>query len=148
MHTLKRALAPVLVAATVAGGAALAPAAPAGGALLPVQPDSFQMATFNVLGGSHAARRSGVARTKGVLRYLKKHSVSVVGLQEFEPKQYAAFMRVHRRDVGRGRSLARGAGSRWTCATRSRSRSRGSAWSRRAAWRSPTSTASGSTSPS
>jgi endonuclease/exonuclease/phosphatase family metal-dependent hydrolase len=98
MFDLKRALAPALAAATVlsgsllllqAGGAATAAPTPH----LKPRADAFKMATFNVLGGSHKAARSGVARMDGARRYISKHRVSVVGLQELERKQYAAFRR-------------------------------------------------------
>jgi endonuclease/exonuclease/phosphatase family metal-dependent hydrolase len=56
---------------------------------------SFNVATFNVYGGSHTngrgGMRSGTARMKGAVRYLRKHKVSLAGLQELEPKQAAAF---------------------------------------------------------
>ena len=57
--------------------------------------DVFNVATFNVLGGGHTngrgGMRSGTARMKGTLRYLRKHHVRLVGFQELEPKQAASF---------------------------------------------------------
>ena len=55
---------------------------------------AFNVATFNVVGGSHTSRRgarSGTARMKSDVAYLRKHHVTLVGLQELEPKQAAAF---------------------------------------------------------
>ncbi len=55
----------------------------------------FTMATFNLLGSSHtlggSKRASGPARMNGALQILDQHQVSVVGLQEFQPDQRAAF---------------------------------------------------------
>jgi endonuclease/exonuclease/phosphatase family metal-dependent hydrolase len=100
MLTYKRVFAPVLAVATVISSAALIQGADAAGPATPTQAerraDVFKMATFNVLGGSHSrgtGKRSGASRTAGALRYINKHGVSVVGLQELEGKQYAAFLR-------------------------------------------------------
>ena len=108
MPSLKRVLAPAL-AATVLGGTVLAQGTVPAAALDLLRPptDNFQVASFNVLGGSHQAARSGPRRMTGAVRYLRKHHVAVVGLQEFEPSQYAAF----RRDT-RGRWAVVGAPSR------------------------------------
>ena len=58
------------------------------------------MATFNLLGSSHtraggesAGRASGPQRLGGALQVLDQHRVSVVGFQEFQPDQRAAFQR-------------------------------------------------------
>ncbi len=58
----------------------------------------FRMATFNVLGsshtgggGHHAWLASGPQRIGGVMTLLNAHNVSVVGIQEFQPNQRAAF---------------------------------------------------------
>ncbi len=60
-------------------------------------PDSFNVATFNMLGGSHTngrgGFRSGSSRMKGATGYLKKHSVVLAGLQELEPKQASEFLK-------------------------------------------------------
>ncbi len=57
--------------------------------------DTFNVATFNVLGGGHTAgrggMRSGTARMKGAIAYLRKHHVSLAGFQELEGKQATAF---------------------------------------------------------
>jgi hypothetical protein len=59
---------------------------------------NFTMATFNLLGSSHsraggsAARFApGPQRLNGALQILAQHQVSVVGFQEFQPDQRAAF---------------------------------------------------------
>ncbi len=58
----------------------------------------FRMASFNVLGsshtgggGHHAWLASGPQRIGGVLTLLDAHNISVVGIQEFQPNQRAAF---------------------------------------------------------
>ena len=55
---------------------------------------SFNVATFNVLGGGHTkgrgGMRSGTARMKGAISYLRKHDVLVAGFQELEGKQAAS----------------------------------------------------------
>ena len=130
MSFLTRALAPTLAAAVI-GGATVAPAsaallpdpspapAPAPARTKPA-PDRFNVATFNVLGGSHRAARSGQARMTGALRYLGKHQVSLAGLQELEPKQYAAF---RSRTAGSGSTPAarRAAYTSTTASARARS---------------------------
>ena len=59
---------------------------------------TFKMATFNLLGSSHsqhggsAARFGpGTQRMNGALQILAQHQISVVGFQEFQPNQRAAF---------------------------------------------------------
>ena len=56
-------------------------------------PESFRIATFNVLGGSHRSGRSTTIRTARATAYLNKHDVGVVGFQELEGKQYLALKR-------------------------------------------------------
>ena len=55
---------------------------------------SFNVATFNVLGGGHSkgrgGMRSGTARMKGTISYLRKHDVVLAGFQELEGKQAAS----------------------------------------------------------
>jgi hypothetical protein len=58
----------------------------------------FNVASFNVLGSSHTEKgghhswlASGPQRIGGVLQILGQHDVSVVGMQEFQPNQRAAF---------------------------------------------------------
>lgn len=55
----------------------------------------FTMASFNLLGSSHtkgsSKRASGPVRMNGALQILGQHQISVVGLQEFQPDQRAAF---------------------------------------------------------
>lgn len=58
----------------------------------------FNVASFNVLGSSHTGRgghspgmASGTQRMGGVLQLLAANDISVVGLQEFQPNQRAAF---------------------------------------------------------
>ena len=58
----------------------------------------FNMASFNLLGSSHTGRgghspglASGPQRLNGALRILAQHQISVVGFQEFQPNQRAAF---------------------------------------------------------
>jgi endonuclease/exonuclease/phosphatase family metal-dependent hydrolase len=67
----------------------------------PGGPAQFNIASFNALGASHTAKggnkpgmRSGTDRAKGLVDYLHKHKVDVVGLQEFEPSQQAAFKKL------------------------------------------------------
>ena len=59
--------------------------------------DSFNVATFNLLGNSHTngrgGFRSGTSRMKGARAYLKKHNVTLAGAQELERKQAAAFLK-------------------------------------------------------
>ena len=99
-----RSLAPALVAAVSLAPASAAavpillpgggdPAPPSRGATPSAH--AFNVATFNVVGGSHTdgrgGMRSGTARMKGAVRYLRKHHVRLVGFQELEPKQAASF---------------------------------------------------------
>ncbi len=95
MFSLKRVLAPALATTAVAAATVVVPVSEPAEAVTSARPrsDVFQIATFNVLGGSHRAARPGAARMNGAVSYLNKHRVSLVGLQEFEPKQYAAFRR-------------------------------------------------------
>ena len=58
----------------------------------------FNMASFNLLGSSHTGKgghspglASGAQRMNGALRILAQHQISVVGFQEFQPNQRAAF---------------------------------------------------------
>jgi exonuclease III len=58
----------------------------------------FRLASFNALGASHTNASgnkpeyaSGAARTPGMIRYLDKHDVDVVGLQEFQDSQVKKF---------------------------------------------------------
>jgi hypothetical protein len=60
----------------------------------------FQVASLNVLGASHTARHgnkhhfaSGATRMRYSVQLLRSHGVDVVGLQEFEVTQFAAFKR-------------------------------------------------------
>ena len=59
--------------------------------------DTFNVATFNMLGNSHTngrgGFRSGASRMKGATSYLKKHNVALVGLQELEKKQASEFLK-------------------------------------------------------
>ena len=62
---------------------------------------AFRTATINVLGDSHTRRggdkpgyRSGAARMGGVVGILRSQSLDVVGFQEFERPQKAAFNRI------------------------------------------------------
>jgi hypothetical protein len=63
-------------------------------------PTAFTLSSFNVLGSTHtvSGRKkrmgSGVTRIRKVATLLDKHSVDVVGLQEFQIDQWAEFMRV------------------------------------------------------
>ncbi|MCW2819021.1 MAG: Endonuclease/Exonuclease/phosphatase family protein [Marmoricola sp.] len=66
-----------------------------------VAPVRVTVASFNVLGSTHTAARgnraelaSGVERAQGVVRLLQGHGVSLVGFQEMQPDQRAAFRRL------------------------------------------------------
>jgi endonuclease/exonuclease/phosphatase family metal-dependent hydrolase len=98
-----RAAVPALTAAVcltpATAGAAIGPI---GSPSSPSQPRpaaartvAFNVATFNVVGGSHSrgrgGYRSGTARMKNDVSYLRKHNIRVVGFQELEGKQAAAF---------------------------------------------------------
>jgi hypothetical protein len=58
---------------------------------------SFNVATFNVVGGSHSrgrgGYRSGTARMKDQIAYLRKHHVRLAGMQELETKQASVFLK-------------------------------------------------------
>ncbi len=61
---------------------------------------AFRMASFNILGSSHTGRgghspgmASGTQRVGGAIAILNRHAISVVGFQEFQPDQRAAFQR-------------------------------------------------------
>jgi hypothetical protein len=79
---------------------------------------SFTMASFNLLGSSHtqrggasAGRASGPQRMNGALAAINGHGVTVVGLQEFQPNQRAAFQRrAHGWAMYPGLSMGRRAG--------------------------------------
>jgi hypothetical protein len=99
-----RALVPALAAAVTlaptSAGAAPIPLPGADGSTAPKQAasaprtTSFNVATFNVLGGGHSkgrgGMRSGTARMKGAVSYLRKHHVVLAGFQELEGKQAAS----------------------------------------------------------
>ena len=63
-------------------------------------PTTFTLSSFNVLGSTHtvSGRKKrlgpGVVRIRKVATLLDRHSVDVVGLQEFQIDQWAEFMRV------------------------------------------------------
>lgn len=64
-----------------------------------IEPTSFRLASFNVLGSSHTARggnkpgyASGVARIGMAVQVLRSLGVDLVGFQEFEPVQNASFL--------------------------------------------------------
>jgi hypothetical protein len=72
------------------------PKRPAPVALPPVA--QWRMGTFNVLGAAHTGgrgkdpgRASGTRRMQGALQIIKQHQLSVVGFQEMEGSQRAAF---------------------------------------------------------
>ena len=103
-----RAAAPALVAAvSLAPAAAGASLLPSGGPVSPSQPTqprpaapatvSFNVATFNVVGNSHSrgrgGYRSGAARMKTQVAYLRKHKVQLVGFQELEGTQASSFLK-------------------------------------------------------
>jgi hypothetical protein len=90
-------LAPVSVgAATIPQSTAATSATQARAAAAP-RTDSFNVASFNVVGHSHTSGRgglrSGTARMKGAIAYLGKHQVTLAGLQELEPPQASAFLK-------------------------------------------------------
>lgn len=106
-----RAATPVLAAsvtllppAAAAAGAAVLPPG-VGGSPQPrataASSVAFNVATFNVQGGSHTAahgRASGTSRMKGDVSYLRKHQVRLVGFQELEGSQATSFRkRMHGR---------------------------------------------------
>src|SRR4051794_20535618 len=64
-------------------------------------PASTRVATFNVLGASHTAPGGnssnhipGPTRMRWTVKKLTEHRISIVGMQEFEPVQEAAFTRL------------------------------------------------------
>ena len=65
----------------------------------PTDGDAFTIATFNTLGTSHTrpgrsehpGLATGPVRTRGVVQILNRYDVDVVGLQEFQRPQAAAF---------------------------------------------------------
>ncbi|MDB5101182.1 MAG: hypothetical protein JWM80_5603 [Cyanobacteria bacterium RYN_339] len=84
------------------GGAApgAAPAAPGDPNAPPTSGTDFTISSFNVLGSSHTAAggkdpgmASGPERMKGVVELMKKHDVDVVGFQEMQHDQAAAFQK-------------------------------------------------------
>ncbi len=101
----------VLAIACAALGASLLPlsagtASGAAPARVPVQrtgdvATKFTLSTFNVLGsshtdpgGRHARMASGEKRTRLFVRWLDRHDVDVVGVQEMQINQYDEFVRV------------------------------------------------------
>jgi hypothetical protein len=102
-----RTVAPALVAAVSLAPAAAGASVVPGGPLSPSTPQqprpatptsvSFNLASFNVVGSSHSrgrgGYRSGTARMKSQVAYLRKHHVRLVGFQELEGKQAASFLR-------------------------------------------------------
>ena len=102
-----RTVTPALVAAVslvpAAAGASVVPGGPLGPGT-PQQPRpatpasvSFNVATFNVVGNSHSrgrgGYRSGAARMKTQVAYLRKHKVQLVGFQELEGTQASSFLK-------------------------------------------------------
>src|ERR1700712_3901101 len=79
---------------------------------------SFTMATFNLLGSTHSQKGGssagfgpGVQRLNGALQILAQHQITVVGFQEFQPDQRAAFRsRATGWEMYPGLSLGRRAG--------------------------------------
>ncbi|WP_027861719.1 endonuclease/exonuclease/phosphatase family protein [Marmoricola sp. URHB0036] len=102
-----RLVAPALVAAVSLAPAAAGASVVPGGPLTPSAPQqprpatpvsvSFNVATFNVVGNSHSrgrgGYRSGAARMKTQVGYLRKHKVQLVGFQELEGTQASSFLR-------------------------------------------------------
>jgi hypothetical protein len=65
-------------------------------------PTSFRVSSFNILGWDHtekggskakAGYADGAQRMKWAIQLLKSHQVDVVGLQEFQPQQYAKWVK-------------------------------------------------------
>jgi len=61
-------------------------------------PTSFRVSSFNILGWDHTAKggskhkagyADGAQRMKWAIQLIKSHQIDVVGLQEFQPPQYA-----------------------------------------------------------
>jgi endonuclease/exonuclease/phosphatase family metal-dependent hydrolase len=104
-----------LVLATLLGGAALAVGGSdkqsdqygeMGTSPVPVVstvsgPTSFKVSSFNILGydhteggrGSKKGYADGALRMKWAVQLIKSHQVDVVGLQEFQPQQYAKWVK-------------------------------------------------------
>jgi endonuclease/exonuclease/phosphatase family metal-dependent hydrolase len=83
-----------VTAAAVSTVDAFAPA-PQGHVNVPVR-DPFVLASFNVLGYAHTPPGSGYqdgeTRMRRAVKALRSYNVDVVGFQEFEPRQKAAFL--------------------------------------------------------
>jgi len=79
---------------------------------------TFTMATFNLLGSSHSKQGGSAARfapgpqrLSGALQILAQHQITVVGFQEFQPDQRAAFRsRAQGWEMYPGLSMGRRAG--------------------------------------
>ena len=64
-------------------------------------PTSFRVSSFNILGydhtdGRHGSKKGyadGALRMKWAVQLIKSHQVDVVGLQEFQPQQYAKWVK-------------------------------------------------------
>jgi endonuclease/exonuclease/phosphatase family metal-dependent hydrolase len=64
-------------------------------------PTSFRVSSFNILGydhtdggrGSKKGYANGALRMKWAVQLIKSHQVDVVGLQEFQPQQYAKWVK-------------------------------------------------------
>ena len=65
-------------------------------------PTSFRVSSFNILGWDHTAKggskakagyADGTVRMKWAVQLIKSHQVDVVGLQEFQPQQYAKWVK-------------------------------------------------------
>jgi len=63
-------------------------------------PTSFRVSSFNILGYDHTAQggskkgyANGSLRMKWAVQLIKSHHVDVVGLQEFQPQQYAKWVK-------------------------------------------------------
>lgn len=109
---VQRAAAPAVVLAVslapATSGAASVPAAagsqPASQGRAAPGPGTFNVASFNVHGGSHTkgrgGLRSGSSRVKGAVPYLRKHHVTVAGLQELEGRQARGFLKQTKRRWG------------------------------------------------
>ena len=106
--SVSRALSVGALLAATLGAGSLAPADAVDTPSLPGAPapspapqqsasTDLTIASFNVLGSNHTRGRggyaSGVRRTKGVVKLLKKHDVEVVGLQEMQSDQMRSFLK-------------------------------------------------------
>jgi endonuclease/exonuclease/phosphatase family metal-dependent hydrolase len=63
-------------------------------------PTSFRVSSFNILGYDHTSpggnkkgMADGAQRMKWAVQLIKSHKVDVVGLQEFQPQQYAKWVK-------------------------------------------------------